>query len=241
MKSLKRNLVMVLVLALALSSFSFADVTALSTKGFLAGEEMNEKVKRDGALGLFLTYAPEIYDEMVALKDNHVAIHTEITAIKDQLKAIRESRKADKKNLGQEMKSQYATALKNKEMTREEAKAAIKVALANQSRQKLIDETYKAQLEALRLEINANREERLAVRASIKTALADKENIDEVLLNTLLKELGDLRVAHYALDEEHLSILEDILAAEKQFSETSKKSGDESLIFFVFTYGSQHG
>lgn len=204
---------MVLVLALALSSFSFAEVKGPSANGFIAGEEMNEKVKGDGALGLFEKYAPEIYDEMVALKDDHVAIHTEITAIKDQLKAIRESRKADKKNLGQEMKAQYADAIKNKEMTREEAKAAIKEALANQSGQKLIDENFKAQLEALRVELEANREARLAVRASIKTALADKENIDEELLNTLLNELGDLRVAHYALDEEHLSILEDILAA----------------------------
>jgi len=43
--------------------------------------------------------------------------------------------------------------------------------------------------------------------------LADKENIDEALLNDLLNELVDLRMAHYGLDEEHLSILEDILAA----------------------------
>lgn len=215
MKSLKKNLVMVLVLALALSSFSFADVTEPGKKGVRAGEEMSEKAKGDGFLGLFETYAPEIYDDMVELKADHVSIHTEITAIKDQLKAIRESRKSDKKNLGQEMKAQYAEQIKNKEMTREEAVAAVKEALMNQSGTKLIDETFKAQLEALREELKANAEERTAVREAIKAALADKENIDEDLLNELLNDLADLREAHYALDEEHLSILEDIMEAIK--------------------------
>ncbi len=196
-----------MMLLLVMVPMSFADEKAPNVdkeERLLKAHERNIK--------LFTNYDSEDLDEYLNLFDNHEAVHVSITEVREELKALREENNGFSREEAKDYRKELGDKVKNEEITREEAQAMFEeftgITKEEAMNRKEGNLTFKDELEALKVKLEANKEARKLVKGNIFDQMLEN-NDNEV--NSLLNELLNLQSEHLGYDYEKLEILNRML------------------------------
>lgn len=208
-KKMKKMLVVTMAVALmTVPSLSFADAPKVIDKLDLRYETASDNLetkatdaiaKRDAhrvkMTELVNAYAPALLGDFEAFWSAHDSVHTELIAERTR---IMDAQFTESKTYLESIKA----AVVAKEMTKEDAKAAI---VAFRSEVKLERETTKSDMDALKATYDLAEGERIALNKALKAAISTKDSAE---IEAALLDIIAAQVKHLSFDQAKLDYLQ---------------------------------
>ncbi len=206
MKKMKKILVVAMAVALmAIPSLSFADAPKAIEKLDLRFETVSDNLATKAADALakkeayrakmtevLNTYTPALLGDFEAFWSNHDALH--VSLIAERMRILQNNYTESKAYL-----ESIKAAVEAKEMTREEAKAAIS---AYRAELKIEGQTTKSDIEALKLTYDLAEGERVTLNKALKTAIGSKDSaeVEAALMSIMAAQSKHLTFDQAKLD-----------------------------------------